>query len=511
MRTVHAGLVLAALAGLGATGPAAIGHAATQGRSLALAAARPGELPPAAWLQADPADSLYRAARTALTRGRYQQAAELFHQIGERYPASGYAADALYWEAFARYRLGGQRNLREARTLLERQTRDFPEAATQGDAAALATRIRGELARQGDAQAAAELQEQVGAIAPPAAPATPAAPASPAPVAAPATPAAPMAGPTGRTPRPPRAPRAPRLREAGDRACDDEDDVKLAALNAVLQMDAERAMPILQRVLARRDSASVCLRRKAVFLVSQKATPATESTLLDVARNDPDREVRGQAIFWLSQVGTERATTALDSILRSSTDPAVQEKALFALSQQSNPRATTALRAFAERNDIDEEMRGKAIFWLGQSNSADNAQFLRGLFGRLKSEELKKRVLFSISQMRDPGAQRWLLDVARERAQPIEIRKNALFWAGQSGKIPVADLATLYGTMDDREMKEQLIFVLSQRDEPAALDKLMDIARRDPDPELRKKALFWVGQSNDPRAAQLLQDILESK
>jgi hypothetical protein len=33
---------------------------------------------------------------------------------------------------------------------------------------------------------------------------------------------------------------------------------------------ARQAMPILQMVLARRDACSVALRRKAVFLVSQK-------------------------------------------------------------------------------------------------------------------------------------------------------------------------------------------------------------------------------------------------
>ena len=34
----------------------------------------------------------------------------------------------------------------------------------------------------------------------------------------------------------------------------------------------------------------------------------------------------------------------------------------------------------------------------------------------------------------------------------------------------------------DQAMREQLIFVYSQRDEPAALDKLIEIAKRDPEP-----------------------------
>jgi HEAT repeat protein len=58
-------------------------------------------------------------------------------------------------------------------------------------------------------------------------------------------------------------------------------------------------------------------------------------------------------------------------------------------------------------------------------------------------------------------------------------------------------------------MREQVIFVLSQRGDKAAADKLFEIAKSDPDKELRKKALFWLGQMDDPRVAEVLQDILE--
>ena len=60
-------------------------------------------------------------------------------------------------------------------------------------------------------------------------------------------------------------------------------------------------------------------------------------------------------------------------------------------------------------------------------------------------------------------------------------------------------------------MREQLVFVYSQRDEPAALDKLIDIAKRDPNAELRKRALFWLGQSEDSRAVQALQEVIEQQ
>jgi HEAT repeat protein len=293
-----------------------------------------------------------------------------------------------------------------------------------------------------------------------------------------------------------------------DGCSDNDDDMKVAALNALQQMDEAKARPVLRKVLARRDTGSVCLRRKAIFLVAQQKGPGTEDLLLESVRTDPDTDVRGQAVFWLSQVGTDKAVGALDSILRFSKDPEIQDKAVFALSQQDNPRAQQALRSYAEREGIPEATREKAIFWLGQKQTAENASYLRALYGKLKSQDLKKKVLFSLSQMGGEENGRWLLGVAGDSSQGLEMRKQALFWAGQSG-VSIDELTKLYANVADKEMREQLIFVYSQREEPAALDKLIEIAKSDPNPDLKKRALFWLGQSEDSRAVQALQDIIE--
>jgi HEAT repeat protein len=447
--------------------------------------------PRAPWLQGDPADSIYRAAREALDRRDYRRAADLFAQVPARYPRSGYAPDAYYWRAFALYRVGGTPQLRLALQSLDAQRERHPRAATRGDAQALARRIQGELARQGDAEAAAQVAEAAeAAVAPTVA-------------VAPAVAAAPMVAET-----PPVPPVPPTGSRGRDRCDDEDDDTKLAALSALQQMDDERARPILQRVLARRDPSSVCLRRKAVFLIAQEDASGAEDILLEAARSDPDRDVREQAVFWLSQVGTDRAVGALDSILRTSNDPSLQEKAVFALSQHGSARALQALRGYAERPGLSLDVREKVIFWLGQSGGAENEAFLRSLYGRLDDTDLRNKVLFSLAQAGGPENIRFLLGVVRDSRQPADLRKQALFWAGQADA-PMADLAALYDALPDRAMREQLVFVYSQRDDAAAVDKLLDVARNDPDRELRKKALFWLGQSNDPRAAKALQDIIE--
>ena len=77
--------------------------------------------------------------------------------------------------------------------------------------------------------------------------------------------------------------------------------------------------------------------------------------------------------------------------------------------------------------------------------------------------------------------------------------------------VSVVQMAELYDRMPDREMKEQIIFALSQQGDRAAVDKLMEIARDEQDTDLRKKAIFWLSQSNDPRVAEFLLTIIEGQ
>src|SRR3989441_6472922 len=414
----------------------------------------------------DPTDSLWRAARQAINRADYQTAATLYGDLAHRYPNASRAGDALYWAAFALYK---NDNLDRARGLLVTQQQRYPKAATLRDGDALLARVQAALAKHGDGEANEWIRRH-------------------------AQPAADTGG----------------TRAGSCPGEDDDDDLRIAALSGLLQMDATSALPILKKVLAKRDRCSAGLRRKAVFIVSQKRGAETEDILLDVARRDPDSEVRQQAVFWLSQVGSDRAVTALDSILRSATDPELQDKAIFALGQIHQGRAAQILRDYAANERAPDEAREKTIFWLGQQHSQENAAFLRGLYAKLTSEELKEKVIFSLSQMGGADNGRWLMDIALNEREPVEMRKKALFWVGQTGG-NLDQLAGLYDRMQNQDMKEQLIFVYSQRHEAAALDQLIRIAKTEQDKELRKKAIFWLGQSHDPRAAQVLLEIINPR
>lgn len=407
--------------------------------------------------QEDPGARLYQSAREALNRRRYTEAAAQFEALRDEFPRSAYVAESYYWEAFSRFREGGASELREAAELLQIQLSRFPEARTRRDADALRVRIEAQLARRGDADAAAVIAE------------------------------------------------------AASGPCDEEQEVRLAALSALMNMNAEQAVPILQEVLQSRDDCSVELRRRAVFLISQHMTDESVDILLDLAhRNpDPDAEVREQAVFWLHQVDSPEALDALASILMDSDDQEIQERAIFAISQRSgDERAVRILKDYAERDDIDNELRANAIFWISQNPDAGGAAYLIDLYPRLDDEELKERAIFGISQTRSEEAREWLMDLARDRQEDVELRKNALFWAGQIGSLQGSDFNGLYNALDHREMREQVIFVASQSRSEEGVDFLMEVAQTEQDSELKERAIFWLGQSTDPRVPEFLLSLI---
>ena len=442
MRTL---ITLAVIAPMMASVPAYAAQTFTKSSQLAYT-----KTPPLPWQDQDPAVAIYRNARAALNDNNFKRAATLFEQIISKHPRSTYAPDAYYWGAFAYY---SAKDYKPAERLLVRQKELHPKAATASDAASLLVRVRGQMAKGGDPDAAINV--------------------------------------------------ARRANEVAKSGCGDM-ETKVEIMNSFLHMNSEQAIPMLKDILKRRDDCSVELRRKAVFLVSQKRGADVEAILLAAARNDPDKEVREQGVFWLSQVGSERALEYLEDILKSSTDRDIQDKAVFALSQHRSPRAAQVIRDYAANQSAPREIREKAVFWLGQKQGTE--AFLKTLYANEKDQEIKEKIIFSLSQQR--GNESYLMDIATNEREDIEMRKKALFWAGQSNRTSLTELAGLYDRMKNQEMKEQLIFAYSQRREKEAVDRLMQIARTEPDKELRKKAIFWLSQSKDPRVAEFLMQMI---
>ena len=423
--------------------------------------------PPEAWLQGDPADSIFRAAREALNRGEYRRAADLFSEVTRRYPNSGYAPTCGYWEAFSRYRLGTTEELRLASRALDAATSRYSQIAREADVSGLRTRIDGVLASRGDVDAATRVRQRARE--------------------------APSSGSSG----------------DGEAQCDKEDiQVRAEALSALAQMDPNGALPTLRRVLDRTDDCSVQLRRSAAMMLARRADSASAAILANVARNDASLDVRVEAIQWLPRMPGSIGLNAIEDVLRNSDEERVQRAAISALMSSDNPRARSSVRAILERRDASERLRVEALSRFDRDRSTtDDVAFLKALYARTESERVKDAIINAIARV--GSNDEFLMGIARNEAEPYAMRSSALMRLSRSGSISIADLSKLYDAADSRTMREQIINALAGRKETEATDKLVDIAKNSTDYNARRMAISALTRRNDPRARDLLKELVE--
>jgi HEAT repeat protein len=268
--------------------------------------------------------------------------------------------------------------------------------------------------------------------------------------------------------------------------------------------------------LARDDSRTTDTRRQAIHWLGLLGDARVVPTLVAFARageaNDGDgdgrkRGKKGLAETAMMALGSMEDGVGVPALIDLSRDRSVDTRrsAVFWLGQSGDPRALSTLHTVIENQQEDDAVRSHAVFSLGQAADKDPSQirYLQSIYPRATTG-MKEQIFLTMSQ-RDGGSD-WLLQKARDNNEPMDTRRKALFWAGQNHDTPTRDLAAFYRSATDESLKEHAIFVLSQRDDDAALNELMRIAQSDSDRRMRAKAFFWLGQKDDPRVAKLIAD-----
>ena len=445
-------------------------------------------LPPPAWAQGDPADSIYRLAREALNRGDWGRAARMFQDIQRNYAKSVYEKESEYWEAYSRYKIGTTDELKQAAKVLEpTASRLSPGAASDGsdlrrmsyggmsysfnsgrrasdsDVLSLYTRINGVLAQRGDADAAAKVAkfaQQQGA------------------------------------------------------PCDQEDlQVRAEALSALTQMDPNQAVPMLRRVLDRKDECSASLRRNAVLILARRSDPDATALLLQTAKSDPNITVRSEAVSYLSRIPGDAGVNALEDILKTEQDERIQRAAIRGLMASDNPRARASMRSLLDRKDAPLNLRLEALSSFNSDRAtSDDAAYLRNLYGRADNDRLKTDIVNAIARIGGPENDQFLLNIVRNNNEPSSARSAALARLSRSSTLSTADLARLYdASAESYDIRSRIISILGSRKDQESTDKLIDIVKNSTVLNHRTQAINALVNKKDPRATQALMDVLDGK
>ena len=231
---------------------------------------------------------------------------------------------------------------------------------------------------------------------------------------------------------------------------------------------------------------------------------------MNVARTDPDKEVREQAVFWMANVPTDEAAGMLIDLAKSGNDLDLRKRAVYALSRSKSTRAAGTLREIATDAGAPSELRRDALQWYmnGPGKTDANAMsFLKEVYGRADEQNFRNGVLSIIAGRKNDEAKEFLADIVGNTRESIETRRHALS-ALYSAGTSAAQLSTIYDRSPEYEIKRSVISVLGSARNNVGVDKLLDIARTEPNAQLKSQAVSYLSRTKDPRALALLQEII---
>ncbi len=152
-------------------------------------------------------------------------------------------------------------------------------------------------------------------------------------------------------------------------------ELKVAALSAMMNMNSKKAFPILEKII--KTSKHRALRKKAIFIVSQKRDPRVLDLLLYVAKNDKDNKLREEAVFWLSQSNfkSQRLLKEMVELFKNSDNLKLQKKIVFSISQMRLDNKAEAMKSLYKLTD-NLALKKNILFWMGQMKDPKATEFI---------------------------------------------------------------------------------------------------------------------------------------
>lgn len=371
------------------------------------------------WASGDNERSYYDRGQSALQQRQYEQAITRFDQA---IAAKGTRTDgALYWKAFAQFKLGRSADANATLATLQQNHKDSKYLS---DAKALEADIK---------------------------------------------------------------------RKAGQPARpenEDDEDLKLLALQGLINSDPERAVPLVQGVLA--SAGSLKLKERALFVLAQSNSAQAHAILVNTAKNGtPD--LQSKAINYLGfsrgREGGKTTTAELMDIYNASQNDDVKRAIIRAFGSSGDRAALVSVISGTTVNTL----RNEAVNQLG---SAQGQAELLALYQKETNKELRMQILSTLGSM---GAYDPIINVAKTE-RDAELRSRAIRSLGymraeRSGQA----LIDIYGTLTEVADKKAVISGLANQNNAEAL---IAIARKETTWELKKTIVERLTNMPKNKAAQ---------
>ena len=273
----------------------------------------------------------------------------------------------------------------------------------------------------------------------------------------------------------------------------DDLDVKLMAINGLMNSDPERAIPILEGIL--NGHQPVKLKERALFVLSQSGSQRAFDIVVRTAKTGPP-DLRERAVRTLGILGGERSRGVLTDIYNATTDIDVKKSVLKSYMISGD---RTRLLALA-KGESNSELRADAVLQLGVIGARNE---LTELYGSEPSIEVRKKIL---QAMFIGGNSEKLAEIARnEKVLDLKvtaIRNLGLLGGGRSSAL----LLSLYNDDSRPEVRNGVIEALFIQGNAKTL---ISLARAEKDPQTKRRIVEKLSVMGSKDATDYLMEFLK--
>jgi len=281
-----------------------------------------------------------------------------------------------------------------------------------------------------------------------------------------------------------------------DPAQESDEDLKLIAIQALQNSDAEQAVPMLQKVL--QGTGSPRLKARALFVLAQSNSQKARDVLISTAKGGANPDLQMNAIKYLGVHGGKENRAALAEIYGSTSDVDIKKRILSSFMVAGDKERVLN----AAQSEQNPELRAEAVRQLGVMGANDE---LWTLYQKDSSVDVKKQI---IRAMFTGGNASRLIELAKAEQNP-ELRLLAVRNLGIMGSKQTADaLVEIYGTSKDAEIRKAVINSLFIQNNA---EGLVALARKESDPSMKKEMVSKLSLMHSKAATDYLMEILNGK
>jgi HEAT repeat protein len=274
-----------------------------------------------------------------------------------------------------------------------------------------------------------------------------------------------------------------------------DENLKLLAVNALMEQEPAQAVPILEKILAGNQSEE--LKKRALFVLAQSQSPQAEAVISKVAQGQSGPDLQIHAIQMIAAAQGKHANETLGKLYQQTSDERVKKSILQAYLITGDSSKVLE----AARQETNPELVRTAVHTLGAMSAV---QELQGLYRATNSAQTKADIINALIASGHNGVAA-LSEIAQSE-QDAELRHKAIRNLGVAGGMSVAPaLVTIYQKNSDEDTKRaaaQALFLANDAHD------LVVLARAEKDNNMKQYLVQQLSLMHSQESTDYMLEIL---